>query len=220
MTAQQSADARTSKKRRAWRPVAMATAGGAVLVMMGAGVWASLTATVANVDPQNVSTGTLSLTMADNGVGFSASITNLAPGDVVNRYVNVTNGGTLAGQALTLAVTGTGSTLLTTNATRGLTVSVTECSSNWTVATGACTGGTTSALVSDKPVSTFGAATSLVSGSLSAGDVRKLQISVKLPNQDETTVNGVLPAGTIQNLSTQLTFTFAETQRAAATSNS
>ena len=48
---QQSADVQTTTRRRAWRPLAMATIGGAVLVMMGLGVWASLSATVSNVDP-------------------------------------------------------------------------------------------------------------------------------------------------------------------------
>ncbi|NGY62560.1 hypothetical protein G7043_26930 [Lentzea sp. NEAU-D13] len=220
MTARHSVDTRTTKRRRAWRPLAMATTGGAVLVMMGVGVWASLSATVSNVDPQQVSTGTLKLTMTPNGAGFSQSISNLAPGDVTNRYVDVANTGTLDGQALTLAVTGTGSTALITDAIRGLAVTVTECvDGTWTSTTGVCSG-TASALVSNKPVSAFGTATSLVSGAINAGEARKLQVSVKLPNQDETTVNGVQPANTIQGLSTQLTFAFAETQRAAVTSNS
>lgn len=219
MTAHHSGTVRTSK-RAAWRPLAMATVGGAVLVMMGAGVWASLSATASNVDPQEVSTGTLKLTMTPNGAGFTQSISNLAPGDVVNRYVDVANSGTLDGQALTLAVTGTGSTPLTTDATRGLAVTVTECvGGTWTAGTGVCSG-TTSALVSSKPVSTFGTATSLVSGAVASGETRELQVTVTLPDQTETTVNGALPANTIQGLSTQLTYTFAETQRAAATSNS
>ena len=41
-----------------------------------------------------------------------------------------------------------------------------------------------------------------------------------LPDQSETTTNGTLPAGTIQGLSASLTYTFAETQRDATTSNS
>lgn len=220
MTAKHSANARISRRRTPWRPLAMATIGGAVLITMGAGVWASLSATASNVDPQTVSTGTLKLTMTPNGTGFSQAISNLAPGDVVNRYVDVSNTGSLDGQALTLVVTGTGSTALTTDATRGLTVTVTECvGGTWTAATGVCSG-TTSALVSNKPMANFGTATSLVSGAVTAGETRKLQISVKLPDQNETTVNGALPANTIQGLSTNLTYTFAETQRTATTNNS
>ena len=219
MTAQHSAHVRTTR-RAAWRPLALATIGGAVLVTMGVGVWATLSATASNVDPQDVSTGTLELTMTPEGAGFTQSISGLAPGDVVNRYVDIANSGSLDGQALTLAVTGTGATALTTDATRGLTVTVTECvDGSWTATSGVCSG-TTSVLVSDKPVANFGTATSLVSGTVDAGDTRNLQVSVKLPDQNETTVNGALPADTIQGLSTALTYTFAESQRAAATSNS
>lgn len=218
MTAQPSTDVRTT--RRAWRPLALATIGGAVLVTMGVGVWATLSATASNVVPQDVSTGTLELTMTPEGVGFTQAISDLAPGDVVNRYVDVANSGTLDGQALTLAVAGTGATALTTDATRGLAVTVTECvDGSWTTTSGVCSG-TTSTLVSNKPVANFGTATSLVSGTVSAGETRELQVRVTLPDQNETTVNGALPANTIQGLSTALTYTFAETQRTAATSNS
>jgi hypothetical protein len=218
MTAQPSTDVRTT--RRAWRPLAMATIGGAVLVTMGVGVWATLSATASNVVPQDVSTGTLELTMTPEGAGFTQAISDLAPGDMVNRYVDIANSGTLDGQALTLAVAGTGATALTTDATRGLAVTVTECvDGSWTTTSGVCSG-TTSTLVSNKPVANFGTATSLVSGTVSAGQTRELQVRVTLPDQNETTVNGALPANTIQGLSTALTYTFAETQRTAATSNS
>lgn len=40
---------------------------------------------------------------------------DLAPGDVVNRYVSLTNGDTLDAQALTLRVAATGSTELITD---------------------------------------------------------------------------------------------------------
>jgi hypothetical protein len=215
-----SAATSAARQRSVWRPLAMATVGGAVLVTMGVGVWATLNATASTVDPQSVTNGTLKLTMAARGTGFSQGISNLAPGDAVNRYVDLTNGGTLDGQALTLRVTGTGSTALTTDATRGLKVTVTECvSGTWTAATGVCSG-TKAVLLSDKAVSDLGTATTLVAGTINASQARGLQVSVKLPDQNETTTNGSLPAGTIQGLSTSLTYTFAETQRTAATSGS
>jgi len=224
MAGKHAADTRTStgaaRKRSAWRPLAMATVGGAVLVTMGVGVWATLNATASTVDPESVTNGTLKLTMAARGAGFTQAVSNLAPGDAVNHYVDLTNGGTLDGQALSLKVTGTGSTALTTDATHGLKVTVTECvSGTWTATTGVCSG-TKSVLLSDKAVSDLGTAATLVAGSISAAEVRGLQVSLKLPDQNETTVNGSLPAGTIQGLSTSLTYTFAETQHAAATSNS
>ena len=45
-------------------------------------------------------------------------------------------------------------------------------------------------------------------------------MTTTLPDQNETTTNGTLPGGTIQGLSTTLTFTFSETQRAATTTES
>lgn len=208
------------KKRSAWRPLAMATVGGAVLVTMGVGVWATLNATASTVDPQNVTNGTLKLTMAARGTGFTQPITNLAPGDTVNRYIDLTNTGTLDGQALTLKVTGTGTTALTTDTTRGLKITVTECvSGTWTATTGTCTG-TKNPLLTDKPVSDLATATNLITGTIAATETRGLQVTVKLPDQTETTTNGTLPANTIQGLTTNLTYTFAETQRTATTTNS
>jgi len=211
----------TSRKQRpAWRPLAMATIGGAVLVTMGVGVWATLNATASTVDPQTVTNGTLKLTMAAKGTGFTQNITNLAPGDTVNRYVDLTNSGTLDGQALTLKVTGTGTTALTTDTTRGLKLTITECvSGTWTTTTGTCTG-TKTVLLADKAITDLNTATNLITGSITATDVRGLQVSVKLPDQTETTTNGTLPTNTIQGLSTNLTYTFAETQRTATTTNS
>jgi camelysin-like metallo-endopeptidase len=213
--------ARTSPRRRsAWRPLALATVGGAVLVATGIGVWATLSATATTVDPQQVTDGTLKLTMAAKGAGFSQAITNLAPGDVVNRYVDLTNGGSLDAQALALKVTGTGANALTNDATRGLRVTVTDCvNGTWTTTTGACSG-TKSVLVSDKAVSDLGAGSTMISGAVAAGEAHGLQVSVRLPDQTENTVNGTLPANTIQGLSTNLTYTFTETQRTATTTNS
>jgi hypothetical protein len=41
-----------------------------------------------------------------------------------------------------------------------------------------------------------------------------------LPDQTETSANGVLPTDTIQNKTTQLTWTFNQTQRTATTTDS
>ena len=80
--------------------VSAATLGGAALV--SSSVFASLTATAFNTSPQSVSTGTLKLSQAPSGVagltgGFLTAIAAMAPGDTVNRFVDVTNAGTLAG---------------------------------------------------------------------------------------------------------------------------
>jgi spore coat-associated protein N len=193
-----------------------------VLCLTGAGVYAGLIAQATGT--QNVSSGTLSLTVAagSGSTGFGQTITNVAPGDVNNTYVDLTNGtaSNLAAQNLTLGVTGTGSTLLTSSATKGLAVTITQCSAAWTVGTGVC-GGTPTVLMVSTPVATLSTtAGSVVSGPIAAGTSWHLQVSLKLPDQAETTLNGVTPTTSIQGLSTVLTYSFDESQRTATTTNS
>jgi len=211
------------RRRAAWRPLAAAVVGAGVVVGAGLGVWASLNAT-ASGSAETVQSGTLKLTMAANGTGFSQGINNVAPGDVVNRYVALTNSGTLDAQALTVQVAATGSSALITDGvspstTKALRVSITSCSVAWAPTTGTCSG-TTSTVLAATPLSGLSSAVSLIAGSIPSGTVANLQISTQLPDQNETTVNGALPANTIQGLSANLTYTFAETQRTATTTNS
>lgn len=213
--------ARSSRRPALFAACAVAAAG---LAITGGGVFAALNATASNATAQNATSGTLSLTMANNGTGFGQSVSNLAPGDIVNRYVNLTQGATLDGKALTLAVADGTPTKLTTDATKGLHVTVTQCSGTWTTTgAGACTGtgATTTVLATNVPLSSLVSAPStLISGSIAAGSTYNLQVSLTLPDQAETTVNGVAPASSIQGLSSALTWTFGETQRTATTTGS
>jgi hypothetical protein len=205
----------------------LALAGTAAVVglsITGLGVFAGLNAIANNTSPQGVSSGTLKLTMsaATGSAGFSSAVSNLAPGDVVNRYVSLSNGGSLDGSNLTLSAADATPTKLTTDATNGLHVTVTECvGGTWTVASGTCTGvgATTTTLLNNAAVSTLSTAQTLVSGAVPAGTTLPLQVSLTLPNQNETTTNGTLPGSTIQGLSASLTWTFGETQRTATTTN-
>ncbi|MGW5722582.1 TasA family protein [Amycolatopsis sp. NPDC003865] len=210
-----------ARRRSAWRPVALALVGGAVLAAMGAGVWATLSATASNATPETVSSGTLKLTLAANGAGFDQAIANLAPGDVVNRYVDLTSGGSLDAQALTMQVAATGSSALITDgaSTKALRVTVKQCvGGTWNNTTAACSG-TPATVLPATALSGLGSAQQLLS-TVAAGSVQHLQVSVQLPDQTETTVNGTLPTATIQGLTANLTYTFAETQRSAVTTNS
>jgi hypothetical protein len=215
-----------SRRRTAWRPLAVAVTGGALLLTAGFGVWASLSATAFNEDAQSVTSGTLSLSLSNEGAGFSTSIDNIAPGDIVNRYVNLTNDGDLEAQGLTLAVDSTGSdselvTDGTDPATKALRVTVKSCSTTWNTSDGTCnSSGTISSLIAATPLSGLSSAQSLIAGTIGVGEVEHLQISMQLPDQSETTVNGALPGTTIQGHSATLTYTFQESQRTATTTNS
>lgn len=200
---------------------AVAAAG---LAITGGGVFAALNATASNATAQNATSGILSLTMANNGVGFGQTVSNLAPGDIVNRYVNLTQGANMDGKVLTLSVADATSTKLTSDATKGLHVTVTQCSGTWTTTgAGTCTGtgATTTVLATNVPLNTLLTTPStLIAGTVTAGSSVNLQVSLTLPDQNETTANGVPPASSIQGLSSALTWTFGETQRTATTTGS
>lgn len=212
-----------ASRRPSPRLIAAFAIGAAGLAITGGGVYAALNATASNTTAQNASSGTLSLTMANNGTGFSQGVSNLAPGDVVNRYVNLAQGASLDGKDLSLRVADATPTLLTTDGTKGLRVTVTQCvGGEWSATTGTCIGlgATTSVLATDVPLSTITATPKTLANSVAAGSTVRLQIALSLPDQTETTVNGVAPAGTIQGLSAALTWTFSETQRTATTTGS
>ena len=193
-----------------------------VALLAAAGVYAGLTATATGSEA--VSSGTLNLTLSpDVGVGFSNFAAKMAPGDTDNVYVNLNNTGSLASAAgMTLSVTGAPSNALTNGSVvgEGLTVTATQCSVAWTLATGVCSG-TTTPILATTQVSALnvGAALSNVPALVAAtGQLAHVQVSLGLVGT-ETSVNGVAPASTIQGLSTTLTYTFTELQRTGVATN-
>ena len=221
------------RKRPVWKPLAAAGIGGAVLVATGFGVFASLSATANNTTAQQVDSGVLSLVLTNNGAGFAQIVDNLAPQDTVNRFVTLTNNGTLASKDLGLRLTTTGSSSLITDGnstgTRALTVTVDSCPGAWTAVTtgnGPCASGLTTVLTT-RPLSglTGTTPTTLITGdTLAVNGQRHLRITLTLPNQDENIANGATPSpdttGTIQNQNAQLTWTFNQNQRTATTTTS
>ena len=197
--------------------VITATVGGTALV--GSSVFASLTATANNTSAQSVSTSTLRLTQAPSGVagltaGFVSAVTAMAPGDTVNRFVDVSNIGTMAGQSMTLKVADSAATVLTTDAVNGLQVTVKECTVAYTTVSGLCSG-TETTVVSLIPANTLLTAQSATFASFAAGSTTRLKFIISLPAGSENTANGTLPTGTVQGLTSQLTWTFTEAQRTA-----
>ena len=186
-----------------------------------AGVATALLSAIAYNSPgQSVTSAKLSIALTDNGAGFTQSVSGILPADTVMRYVDVTNNGTADATNLTLAVASSASNKLTTDTTNGLQIAIASCSGTWTPAGGACSG-TITPLVASMPLSTLtGGGTTLVSSTFAQGEVARLRVTLSLPAQSETTTNGTLPANSIQNLSTTLTYTFAVTQRAGQTASS
>lgn len=212
--------------RRSTRRLAAAGALAATgLLLTTGGVYAALNATAFNTTAQAADSGTLRLTMTNNGTGFSTAVSNLAPGDVVNRYVNLVNGGTLDAAGLTLGVAdAAAANRLTNDATSGLKVTVSSCPTAWTpgtgVGSGTCATAPTTLLTSVALASLKAAPSSLSAAPIPAGASTFLRIALTLPDISETTINGALPTNSIQGLSASLTWTFTETQRAATTTTS
>jgi hypothetical protein len=199
--------------------------GGASLV--SSSVFAALTATASNVSGGSVQTGTLSLTQANATApasgGFTTAITALAPGDTINRYVDLTNGGSINAGAMTLGIAASPANVLTTNATTGLQITVDECSIAWsTVTAGVCSGTTTHNLLATPAATLLTAQTFTPSTLTASATALHLKIVIALPAGSEITVNGVSNAGvnTVQGLTTAVTWTFTETERTALTTNS
>lgn len=214
----------TKVNRGTWR-----TVGGAIIVfsvaaIAGQNVVASLNATAFNTVAQGANTGTMKLDLANSGDGFNQNISNLVPGDIVNRYVTLTNSGTVDGIGLTLKTAQTGAPTLISDGTgtatnKALRLSVRSCSVAWNTTTGSC-GGTEVVELAATPLGSLTSATNLTSNTLASSAVKYLQMTVELPDQNETTVNGVLPANTVQGGTVNVTYTFDLAQRLSMTSNS
>lgn len=198
-------------------------AASALVIGNASGVFAALTATTSNGVGESVDAGTLKLTLgtvAGSG-GITTAIANLAPGDSVIRYVDLTSGGTLNAQLLKLQITATGDATLITDGVapatnKALTVAVKSCTVAW--AAGVCSG-TTSTEVAATSLSGLGTAQALTNAAPVAGAVLHLQVTTTLPDQAETTVDGVLPAVTVQGKTATLVYTFSEAQRTAVTTS-
>ena len=202
--------------------VVVAAIGGAGLV--ASNVFAALTATATNTSGGSVTTGTLKLQLAPSGVsgitgGFTAPIAAMGPGDTVNRYIDLSNTGTLDGASPTLQIVSSDSNTLVNSASAGLQVTITACSVAWSN-TGTCSG-TSSVALASTPVSTIKAsAQNITLPSVLVGGVNYLKVSTALPAGTENVLNGVLPVGTVQGLTASLTWTFVIQERAVTTTNS
>jgi hypothetical protein len=213
------------KKESPTRSLTAAVFALAVALFTASAVYAGLTATATGTE--TVSSGTLNLQLqtGDQGAGLPSTFAGqMAPGDVDNVYVNLSNTGTLASAAgMTLWVAGAPANALTNGsvAGEGLSAAITQCSVAW--AAGAC-GGATTTILASTPISTMNTAGTAVALSnvpalAAAGTLAHLRVSLTLAGT-ETSVNGVPPVQTIQGLGpVTLTYTFTEQQRAPITTN-
>jgi hypothetical protein len=217
-------DAATGTHRHASRPLALAALGVALLAITTGGVRATLSAIAEGDTPTVIASGTLLLELADDGDGLTASLGDLAPGDSVDRFVDLTNAGTLDAGELTVAITASGDAVLVDDGdapatTRALTLAVDACDGTWDTAASTCAG-TTDALLAATTIGTLDDSPASLGLAFAPAETVHLRLRFMLPDQDEESRNGVPPSPTIQDASVDVTVTFRVEQRDATSTSS
>jgi len=202
-----SSKTRRSTTRKVVGSLAIAGTAAAVAGLGTFGTFTDSTTPVATT----VQTGTLdiNLNVPNGGVAVPVTTSNFVPGDSITRAVNLSNDGSTALSSVTLTSAATAPSILTTDTTNGLQLSVNSCSAPWTqggaapAPTYTCSG-TTSTLYAGPAVTSIQLPNP---ASLAAKGVDYLTFSVSLPASADNT---------FQNKSASLSLTFTGTQRAAA----
>jgi spore coat-associated protein N len=182
---------------------------GAAASIAGLGTYATWTSTTSQ--SHTISSGSVTIALGATGAAtnrLNIGASALAPGDTIQRSVDLTNTGTLDLASVTLTTSASLSSLLDTDATNGLQMVVDKCSQAWTEAgppyTYAC-GGTTSTVLASRAV--IGSNLSLSNlGATTAGATDHLRVTLTLPSG---------APNTLQNQSSTITYAFTGTQRAA-----
>jgi predicted ribosomally synthesized peptide with SipW-like signal peptide len=183
---------------------------GAASAVAGLGTFATFTSTTSASN--SISSGTLGV-----AVGATGSSTNrlditasaMAPGDSLQRSFDLMDTGTIDLSAITLTTTASPSSLLDTDPTNGLQMAIDACSVAWTESgappyTYTCGGSTSSALSAQAVIGSNLALSNLTA--LVAGHTDHLRLTLTLPAGADNS---------FQSLSSTVTYTFTEAQRAA-----
>jgi predicted ribosomally synthesized peptide with SipW-like signal peptide len=188
--------------------LAALSAAGAVA---GLGTFASFTSSTSA--SQSVSSGTVVVALGATGAStnrLTVNATGIAPGDTIQRSVDLSNTGSIDFGSVTLTTSASPTSLLDTDATNGLQMAIDRCSTAWTEAgtapayTYTCSGTTSSVLATRAVIGTSLALTNL--GSITAGATDKLRVTLTLPSA---------AGNTFQNLSSTISYAFTATQRTA-----
>lgn len=201
---------RLSRLSRAQKVLLSVAAVGTAAALAGAGTWATFTSS-ANAD-QSVSTGTVVIELGAPGTAanrLTVNATSVAPGDTIQRAVNLSNTGSLALGSLSLSTAATTSSILDTDTTDGLQMTIDRCSVAWTETGTApaynysCSG-TTASVLATRPVIGANLALSNITAT-APGTTDHLRVTVSLPST---------AGNTFQAKTSTIAYTFTATQRA------
>ena len=182
---------------------------GAAASISGLGTFATFTSSTSA--SHTVSSGTVTIALGATGAStnrLTVDATAIAPGDTIQRSVDLINQGTLNLASVTLTTAATTSSVLDTDATNGLQIVVDKCSAAWTESgppyTYTCSGSTSSVLTTRAVIQSGVALSNL--NSLTAGSTDHLRVTLTLPSG---------AGNSFQNKSSTIQYTFTGTQRAA-----
>jgi len=200
---------RRRRRSRAQKLLATAAVLGATASIAGLGTFATFTSSTSA--SHTVSSGTVTIALGATGGStnrLNVDATAIAPGDTIQRSVDLINQGTLDLASVTLTTQATTSSLLDTDTTNGLQMVIDKCSQAWTESgppyTYTC-GGSTSTVLSSRAVIQTGVTLNNLS-SLTAGTTDHLRVTLTFPSG---------AGNTFQNKSSTLQYAFTGTQRAA-----
>ena len=201
---------RTAARPTAHKLLATVAVLGAAASIAGLGTYATWTSTTS--ENHTISSGTVTIALGATGAAtnrLNVGASALAPGDTIQRSVDLTNSGSIDLAGVTLTTTASPSSLLDTDATNGLQMVVDKCSVAWTEAgppfTYTC-GGTTTPVLASRAVIGSNLSLSPLSAT-TAGGTDHLRVTLTLPSG---------APNTLQNQSSTITYAFTGTQRAAA----
>jgi len=186
---------------------------GAAAAMAGLGTFATFTSSTSAT--HTISSGTVSIALGATGSAnrLTVGASNVVPGDTIQRAADLINNGGASADNLSgivLTTTASPSSLLDTEATNGLQMTIEKCSVPWTEAgtapayTYTCSG-TTSTVLASRAV--IGAALPLSGlSSLTTGSTDHLRVTLTLPTAAPNTMQG---------LTSTISYNFVGTQRVA-----
>ena len=183
---------------------------GTAAAVAGLGTYGTFTDSTTPVSTE-LTSGTVSIDLAQRAAPIPATTTGLLPGDSLARTVTLLNDGTSPLSTVALGVTASTPSILTTDTVHGLQLAVASCTVPWTQATTATAGptytcpGTTKALGTGAAV---GTRTLDAPAVLTPGGAEHLLLTLSLPTSADNAFQGK---------TSTLALTFSGVQRAATT---
>ena len=182
---------------------------GAAASIAGLGTYATFTSSTP-AEAQAITSGTVNIALGTDGTSanrLDIGATDIAPGDTIQRAVDLSNAGsTIDLGSLTLDTSASPSSALDTDAANGLQMTVDRCSVAWTEAgppyVYTC-GGTTQTVLASTPVIGSNLMLSNLSA-MTAGQTDHLRVTLSLPATADNSMQG---------LASTIDFVFTGTQR-------